>query len=342
MIVYNAAAVAAAEAPKDWDDLLDPRWKGKIIIRYPLASGNDARDLRVDPRALDRADGSTAQGFDWLRRLDAQTKSYEMNASVLVQRIARREGLVTVWDLPDVLLEMKHSKDLAYVFPASGTPVIDDAIGLVNGAKHPRRREGLHRMGREASRRSSSRRRRPTGFPRARTFLPPSFPTGRATSRKMVARRSSTGTCSSARSPAGWPRGTGKCGAKGRSDGMGSGRPSLTFDRRERDHPGPEAGWGAPLFGHIRRILLERFLLTGAAVLAFAAVAMGRVRLREIPGLLDARLLTLFAVLVVAVELGKTSAALRAARRGGGATGRGRPAISRSRCGRRRACSRCS
>src|SRR4030081_1685178 len=60
-----------------------------------------------------------------------------MNASVLVQRIARREGLVTVWDLPDVLLEMKHSKDLAYVFPTSGTPVIDDAIGLVLGARHP-------------------------------------------------------------------------------------------------------------------------------------------------------------------------------------------------------------
>src|SRR5450432_3785399 len=60
-----------------------------------------------------------------------------MNASVLIQRIARREGLVTVWDLPDVLLEMRQSHDLAYVFPSSGTPVIDDAIGLVKGARHP-------------------------------------------------------------------------------------------------------------------------------------------------------------------------------------------------------------
>ncbi|HEY6148170.1 MAG TPA: hypothetical protein VIZ69_10750, partial [Thermoanaerobaculia bacterium] len=78
------------------------------------------------------------------------------------------------------------------------------------------------------------------------------------------------------------------------------------LDRRGKDVPG-QAGWGAPLFGHIRRILLERFLLTGAATLAFAAVAMGRVRFGEIPGLLDLRLLMLFAVLVVAVELGRTS-----------------------------------
>ncbi|HYK40939.1 MAG TPA: SLC13 family permease [Thermoanaerobaculia bacterium] len=78
------------------------------------------------------------------------------------------------------------------------------------------------------------------------------------------------------------------------------------LERREKDASGTP-GWGAPLFAHVRRILLERFLLTGAAVLAFAAVAMGRVRPAEIPGLLDARLLMLFAVLIVAVELGKSS-----------------------------------
>jgi iron(III) transport system substrate-binding protein len=44
--------------------------------------------------------------------------------------------VATVWDLPDVLLEMKRSKDLAYVFPSSGTPVIDDAVGVVRGARH--------------------------------------------------------------------------------------------------------------------------------------------------------------------------------------------------------------
>jgi Na+/H+ antiporter NhaD/arsenite permease-like protein len=57
----------------------------------------------------------------------------------------------------------------------------------------------------------------------------------------------------------------------------------------------------------VRTLLLERLLITGSAVLAFAAVAMGRVRPAEIPGLLDMRLLTLFVVLIVAVELGKQS-----------------------------------
>jgi Na+/H+ antiporter NhaD/arsenite permease-like protein len=57
----------------------------------------------------------------------------------------------------------------------------------------------------------------------------------------------------------------------------------------------------------IQSLLLERLLLVASATLAFAAVAMGRVRLSEVPGLMDTRLLTLFFVLTIAVELGKAS-----------------------------------
>jgi iron(III) transport system substrate-binding protein len=143
VIVYNSGAVAAADAPRDWEDLLDPRWKGKILIRYPIASGTmRAISGMILERSLGQT-GSTDRGFQWLSRLDAQTKEYVMNASILVEKVARREGLVTVWDLPDVLLEMRRSKDLAYVFPSSGTPVIDDAVGLVAGGRHSRHARDL-------------------------------------------------------------------------------------------------------------------------------------------------------------------------------------------------------
>ncbi|MEL7059915.1 MAG: extracellular solute-binding protein, partial [Acidobacteriota bacterium] len=39
ILVYNSDAVAEAEAPRDWDDLLDPRWDDQVLIRDPLASG---------------------------------------------------------------------------------------------------------------------------------------------------------------------------------------------------------------------------------------------------------------------------------------------------------------
>ena len=57
----------------------------------------------------------------------------------------------------------------------------------------------------------------------------------------------------------------------------------------------------------VRYLIFERLLLTGSATLAFAAIAMGRVRIAEVPRLMDVRILTLFFVLTVAVELGKAS-----------------------------------
>src|SRR5437773_5800253 len=38
-IYYNTKAVSAADAPKTWKDLLDPKWKGKLVTAHPGYSG---------------------------------------------------------------------------------------------------------------------------------------------------------------------------------------------------------------------------------------------------------------------------------------------------------------
>jgi iron(III) transport system substrate-binding protein len=137
VLVFNKAAVPEAEAPRDWDDLLDPKWKGKILIRDPLASGT-MRTLFGMILARSVAEtGSPERGFDWLRRFDAQTKEYVVNPALLMEKLNRREGLLTVWELTDMLWQQKRGAPLGVRVPASGTPVIDDSIGLVKGAPHP-------------------------------------------------------------------------------------------------------------------------------------------------------------------------------------------------------------
>jgi iron(III) transport system substrate-binding protein len=136
VIYYASGAVSPEAAPQDWDDLLDPRWRGRVLIRDPLASGTMRAffGLIID-RGL-RQRGDTSAGFAWLRRLDAQTKEYVSNPALLTEKLARQEGLVTVWDLPDVLISVHRGLPVAYRFPHSGTVVIEDAIGVVRGARH--------------------------------------------------------------------------------------------------------------------------------------------------------------------------------------------------------------
>ena len=94
---------------------------------------------------------------------------------------------------------------LAYRFPASGTPVIDDSIGLVKGAPHPKEAKA------SSSRWAASRRR---SWPRdkafrlpARTDLPPAeLPEWARECETALVPAEWTGTASAERARAGWSR----------------------------------------------------------------------------------------------------------------------------------------
>ncbi len=137
ILVYNEDALTPDEAPHDWDDLLDERWRDQVLIRDPLASGTMRTIFGMILARSVAATGDPEQGFEWLRRLDAQTREYVHNPALLHQKMIRQEGLVTMWELTDILFQRLRGAPLGYHFPASGSPVIDDSIALVRGCRHP-------------------------------------------------------------------------------------------------------------------------------------------------------------------------------------------------------------
>jgi iron(III) transport system substrate-binding protein len=136
LLVYNRDALAAEQAPRDWDDLLEPRFTGQVLIRDPLASGTMRTIFgALISRSVDATGGPEA-GFEWLRRLDAQTKEYVHSPALLHEKMIRQEGLVTVWEATDILGLIARGAPLAYRFPESGAPVIEDSIAVVAGSRH--------------------------------------------------------------------------------------------------------------------------------------------------------------------------------------------------------------
>ncbi len=135
VIAYNSEAVSRSEAPEDWDDVLDPKWRGEVLIRDPIASGTMRAIFGAQIARSVRETGSPDAGFEWLRRLDANTKEYVLNPTLLYQKLGRQEGLITLWDMPDIAtIQKRLGIPIDYVIPASGTPVLVDAIALVRGS----------------------------------------------------------------------------------------------------------------------------------------------------------------------------------------------------------------
>lgn len=131
VIVFNNKVLNEATAPQDWDEVLDERFRGKVLIRNPLPSDT----MRVIFGALILRQPDREKGFEWLRKLDANTKAYSADPTLLMQSLAREEGLVTLFSMPDAYtFRAQKNLPIGYVLPKSGTPVVVDGIAVVKGA----------------------------------------------------------------------------------------------------------------------------------------------------------------------------------------------------------------
>lgn len=137
VIMYNAQLLTPETAPQDWDEVLAEQWRDKIALRDPLASGTMRAIFFALIYRQYQQTGSTAAGFDWLFRLDANTKTYAANPSLLYLALTRGEAQFTLWNHPDVLLQKhQYHHPFEYVVPKSGVPLVPEGIALVAGAKN--------------------------------------------------------------------------------------------------------------------------------------------------------------------------------------------------------------
>jgi len=137
IIAFNNQELTEQTAPQDWDELLVPKWKDKIVIRYPLASGTMRTAFAGMIWRTYRDTGSPEQGFEWLKKLDANTKDYAADPNMMFQKLARKEAVVSIWLMSDIMLQVdRYQYPFGFVTPRSGTPVLTDGIALIANGKN--------------------------------------------------------------------------------------------------------------------------------------------------------------------------------------------------------------
>lgn len=129
VIAYNPKLVSAAEAPRTWKDLLDPKWKGKLVTAHPGYSGLIATHVL----AL-----ANLHGWEYFKQL-------AQNKLMLVQSAVDPAGIVASGERPVAVnggdytfyQSKKKGNPIEIVYPKEGVPLIVSPSAITSFAPHP-------------------------------------------------------------------------------------------------------------------------------------------------------------------------------------------------------------
>jgi iron(III) transport system substrate-binding protein len=128
-IGFNSSLVKAEEAPKSYADLLDPKWKGKIVKSHPSYSGGTLTSTYQIARDL---------GWEYLEKLAKQDVMQVQSSADPPKKLALGERAIMV-DGADYVLTLLKDKGspVEIIYPVEGTPLVVGPNGLFKAAPNP-------------------------------------------------------------------------------------------------------------------------------------------------------------------------------------------------------------
>lgn len=136
VLFYNTEAIDAANAPTDWADLADPKYKDQIVTRDAKSSSMRSTVAALIQSTMAK-DGEQA-AWDYIAALNDNIKNYYNSGSMMFQAIGKGEAGISMAVINDVFKNRdSNGMPLEMVIPSSGAIVITDCVAQINNAPHP-------------------------------------------------------------------------------------------------------------------------------------------------------------------------------------------------------------
>lgn len=133
VIAYNKNLVKEADKPRGWQDLTDPKWKGKLAMADADKSGTSYVQIATIVTIFGRDD---QKGWDTLKAIVGNAKVLG-SSSLPVKGTNDGEYAVALTQENAVWKYAKAGGPIGMVYPAEGTAAIADSAAVIKGAKHP-------------------------------------------------------------------------------------------------------------------------------------------------------------------------------------------------------------
>ncbi|HRD76025.1 MAG TPA: extracellular solute-binding protein [Hyphomicrobiaceae bacterium] len=127
-IVWNKNLVKDADAPKEWADLLDPKWKSKVGLNTPWRSIS-VQQMFAYWQSIGIKDAA--------ERMKANEVRFFEGSSGIIQAIIR--GDIHVAHMTDIPLNamLADGAPIGFTYPKSGTTLSNAVAGVAAKAPHP-------------------------------------------------------------------------------------------------------------------------------------------------------------------------------------------------------------
>src|SRR2546423_180877 len=126
---YNTKLVDAKDAPAGYADLLDPKWKGKLVKSHPGYSGTSLTGTYPITKLL---------GWEYLEKLSKQQVQQLQSTTATPKSIASGERAVMVdGNEYNMFIEIEAKSPVKIIYPREGTPFVTSPTAIFADAPHP-------------------------------------------------------------------------------------------------------------------------------------------------------------------------------------------------------------
>src|SRR5690606_30949027 len=128
VMVYNTNLVDASEAPKNWPDLVDPKWKGKVAVSHPGYSGSTGSWALLM---------TNLYGIEFIEKLEAQDPLIGRSLIDPPTVLTAGERAIGIGPLATSTRLKLAGNPIEIVFPEDGAKLTLSGTGIMANAPHP-------------------------------------------------------------------------------------------------------------------------------------------------------------------------------------------------------------